>query len=235
MKGVILYIIVCGYFYTHSTVDASNTMRLIKDLLHNYETSNLYSLARPLFNEADALRVSFGMALITVQDIDENNVVTIITWERLLWTDMLLKWEPDEYGGVDHVMLPIDKIWRPDIVLYNSMDPVELIHGDMAVVYSDGTVLYIPARKRKVQCVADEEMRITCSLKYGSWVYDGFKLDPVFYDSLEDVDLNDYETYERFTVVDHGAVRHVKYYPCCEEPYPDLTYTFTLKRINSSP
>ena len=35
------------------------------------------------------------------------------------WTDILLTWDPADYGGLDHVRVPIEKIWSPDIVLYN--------------------------------------------------------------------------------------------------------------------
>lgn len=33
--------------------------------------------------------------------------------------DYKMRWDPDEYGGVDMLHVPSDHIWRPDIVLYN--------------------------------------------------------------------------------------------------------------------
>ena len=35
------------------------------------------------------------------------------------WNDILLRWDPDEFGGVKEVRAPTTKIWTPDIVLYN--------------------------------------------------------------------------------------------------------------------
>jgi len=35
------------------------------------------------------------------------------------WKDVLLNWEPDDFGGVDKVRVPANSIWTPDIVLYN--------------------------------------------------------------------------------------------------------------------
>jgi len=35
------------------------------------------------------------------------------------WKDILLAWEPNDYGGVNTVRVPPSKIWTPDIVLYN--------------------------------------------------------------------------------------------------------------------
>ena len=32
---------------------------------------------------------------------------------------MLLQWKREEFGGVAEVRVPIEKIWKPDIVLYN--------------------------------------------------------------------------------------------------------------------
>ena len=59
----------------------------------------------------------------------------------------------------------------------------------LAVVSSDGTVLWIPMSIFKSTCSIDithfpfDEQ--TCFLKFGSWTYDGFKLDLDFYDGLE--------------------------------------------------
>lgn len=35
------------------------------------------------------------------------------------WTDVNLKWNPEDYGGVKQIRIPSDDIWRPDLVLYN--------------------------------------------------------------------------------------------------------------------
>ncbi len=36
-----------------------------------------------------------------------------------LWKDDLLTWDPHDYGGVPHVMIPRAEVWTPDITLYN--------------------------------------------------------------------------------------------------------------------
>jgi hypothetical protein len=35
------------------------------------------------------------------------------------WSDYKLKWNPDDYGGVETLHVPSEHIWLPDIVLYN--------------------------------------------------------------------------------------------------------------------
>ena len=109
----------------------------------------------------------------------------------------------------------------------------------LAVVSSDGTVLWIPPAKFRVPAFkapsswasalwGGTEYDWTCIFKFGSWTYDGFKLDMDFYDDLHEIDLSDYV--QGLEVVDHSAKKHVKYYPCCVEPYPDLVFNLTLKK-----
>ena len=69
-----------------------------------------------------------------------------------------------------------------------------------------------------------------CQLKFGSWVYDGFKLDLDFFEGHEGLDLNDYINSVQWDIVDNVARKNVKYYSCCHEPYPDITFSLTFKR-----
>ncbi len=56
------------------------------------------------------------------------------------------------------------------------------------------------------------------------------QIDIDFYDDIEVIDLSDYVENNMWEVVDHSAKKHVKYYACCPEPYPDLTFTLALRR-----
>ena len=35
------------------------------------------------------------------------------------WVDSRLSWTPDKFGGLQFVMLPPEKIWKPDMMLQN--------------------------------------------------------------------------------------------------------------------
>ncbi len=37
--------------------------------------------------------------------------------------------------------------------------------------------------------------------------------------------MSDYIESNEWILTDHPAIRNVKYYPCCEEPYIDLTFS----------
>lgn len=120
-------------------------------------------------------------------------------------------------------------------IVYNSADTRLKEHRDaLAVIQSTGDVLWIPRSIFKSTCPID----IThfpfdiqnCSLKFGSWTYDGWKLDLGFYDKKESIDINDYVVSNEWKLLDYPARKNTKKYPCCEEPYPDLTFNIRVKR-----
>jgi len=39
------------------------------------------------------------------------------------------------------------------------------------------------------------------------------------------VDVSDYTASNEWEIVSHPAQKNIKYYSCCTEPYPDLTFT----------
>lgn len=62
---------------------------------------------------------------------------TILVWLTLKWTDFqmgmyfaslillifcLLVWNPVNYGGIKEIRVSPDKVWLPDIVLFNNAD-----------------------------------------------------------------------------------------------------------------
>lgn len=117
---------------------------------------------------------------------------------------------------------------------YSADDRLKEHRDAYAVVSYDGTVMWIPQAIFKSSCVIDITYfpfdLQTCKLKFGSWTYDGFKLDVDFYDEKEEVDLNDYIESNEWEVLDNPAQKNIQRYPCCIEPYPDLTFTLKLRR-----
>ena len=48
-----------------------------------------------------------------------NFVVMIIMIFSQVWNDYQLQWDEADYGGISVLRLPPDKVWKPDIVLFN--------------------------------------------------------------------------------------------------------------------
>lgn len=71
-----------------------------------------------------------------------------------------------------------------------------------------------------------------------SWTYDGFQVDLVHINQKVDpsdlipigIDLRDYYRSVEWDIMSVPARRNVKTYPCCPEPYPDITFNITIRR-----
>ncbi|CAD7077041.1 unnamed protein product [Hermetia illucens] len=212
--------------------------RLYDDLLSNYN-----KLVRPVVNTSDVLKVCIKLKLSQLIDVNlKNQIMTTNLWVEQSWYDYKLRWEPKEYGGVQMLHVPSDHIWRPDIVLYNNADGnFEVTLATKATIYSEGLVEWKPPAIYKSSCEIDVEYfpfdEQTCVLKFGSWTYDGFKVDLRHMDEKQGsnivdvgVDLSEFYMSVEWDILEVPAVRNEKFYTCCDEPYLDITFNITMRR-----
>jgi len=125
--------------------------------------------------------------------------------------------------------LPSDKIWTPDVMSYTNIN-MEKRPVVNVVVSSDGSVLWVPPTVYHTPCTQMESVdngpQYNCSIKLGSWTYDGEYLDLTV--GAEDfLDLS-YFTETTYKIVSATAERHSVIYECCPEPYIDITATLIL-------
>ncbi|VDM52594.1 unnamed protein product [Angiostrongylus costaricensis] len=118
------------------------------------------------------------------------------------WIDHYLTWNPLEFGNIQEVRLPISKIWKPDVLLYNSVDQ----HFDStwpvnAVIYHTGNVTWIPPAV----------IRSSCSIDIAYFPFDSQNIGIAFH-------------------LDLTSKRSIFYYECCPEPYYDVTFTISIRR-----
>lgn len=69
-------------------------------------------------------------------------------------------------------------------------------------------------------------------MKFGSWTYDGFRLDLVPEGHPEgcDGDIKKFIRHGEWDLISMPCSRNEVIYKCCPEPYPDITYTMDLRR-----
>ncbi|XP_014616022.1 PREDICTED: neuronal acetylcholine receptor subunit alpha-7 isoform X2 [Polistes canadensis] len=204
--------------------------RLLNNLLSNYNT-----LERPVANESEPLEVKFGITLQQIIDVDEKNqILTTNAWLKLSWTDYNLQWNQTEYGGVKDVHITPNKLWKPDILMYNSADEgFDGTYQTNVVVAHNGSCLYVPPGIFKSTCKID----ITwfpfddqhCNMKFGSWTYDGNQLDLVL-ESEKGGDLSDFIMNGEWYLIGMPGRKNTIVYKCCPEPYVDVTFTIQIRR-----
>ncbi|KAK6631321.1 Acetylcholine receptor subunit alpha-like 1 [Polyplax serrata] len=184
-----------------------------------------------------------GLKLSQLIDVNlKNQIMTTNVWVEQEWNDYKLKWNPDDYGGVDTLHVPSEHIWLPDIVLYNNADGnYEVTIMTKAILHHTGKVYWKPPAIYKSFCEIDVEYfpfdEQTCFMKFGSWTYDGYMIDLRHISQTPDsdtidmgIDLQDYYLSVEWDIMRVPAVRNEKFYSCCEEPYPDIIFNITLRR-----
>uniref|UniRef100_W5UE80 Neuronal acetylcholine receptor subunit alpha-7 n=1 Tax=Ictalurus punctatus TaxID=7998 RepID=W5UE80_ICTPU len=219
--------LVTAAFLVHVTLQGEHQRRLYKDLMQNYNP-----LERPVYNDSHSLTVHFSISLMQIMDVDEKNqVLTTNIWLQLYWVDYYLQWNLSDYPGVSNVRFPDNQIWRPDILLYNSADErFDATFHTNVLVNSSGYCQYLPPGIFKSTCYIDvrwfpfDVQR--CDLKFGSWTYGGWSLDL----QMLEADITGYIGNGEWDLVEVPGRRNERFYDCCKEPYPDITFTLVMRR-----
>uniref|UniRef100_A0A3B3UFK4 Cholinergic receptor, nicotinic, alpha 6 n=1 Tax=Poecilia latipinna TaxID=48699 RepID=A0A3B3UFK4_9TELE len=204
--------------------------RLFRKLFRRYN-----QFIRPVENVSDPVTVEFEVSISQLVKVDEvNQIMETNLWLRHIWNDYKLRWMPAEFDGIEFIRVPSNKIWRPDIVLYNNAVGDFLVEDKTkALLKYDGTITWVPPAIFKSSCPMD----ITyfpfdyqnCSMKFGSWTYDKAKIDLVLIGSK--VNLKDFWESGEWEIIDAPGYKHDIKYNCCEEIYPDITYSFYIRRL----
>uniref|UniRef100_A0AAY4AJS3 Neuronal acetylcholine receptor subunit alpha-7 n=1 Tax=Denticeps clupeoides TaxID=299321 RepID=A0AAY4AJS3_9TELE len=201
--------------------------KLYKELMANYNR-----LERPVLNDSSPITVELGLTLLQIIDVDEKNQVLITNaWLQLAWVDVYLTWNPENYPGVQNLRFPSNQVWVPDILLYNSADErFDATFHTNVLVNASGACQYIPPGILKSTCYIDVRWFPfdvqKCDLKFGSWTHNGWLLDL----QMGAVDISTYIPNGEWDLVDVPSKRNELYYECCKEPYPDVTFTVTMRR-----
>uniref|UniRef100_A0A4W4DMW3 Cholinergic receptor, nicotinic, alpha 9 n=1 Tax=Electrophorus electricus TaxID=8005 RepID=A0A4W4DMW3_ELEEL len=206
--------------------------QLLNDLMENYSNA-----LRPVEDMDKTLNVTLQITLSQIKDMDERNQVLIAyLWIRQTWYDAYLKWNKNEYDGLEVIRIPSSLVWRPDLVLYNKADddlpgPVDT----NVVLRYTGEITWDAPAITKSSCVVDVSYfpfdSQHCNLTFGSWTYNGNQVDITM--AMDSGDLSDFVENVEWECRGMPAVKSVVTYGCCSDPYPDITYTLLLKRRSS--
>ncbi|CAL8142889.1 unnamed protein product [Orchesella dallaii] len=201
--------------------------RLVADLLTGYNKG-----VNP-----DAVPVQFGINLLDFTVREDSNALDSYVWLKIVWQDDRLKWDADNYGGVQVIRVDSNTLWKPDVTLYNSADPVNMVNcwDSNILLWSSGKIMWVPPCKMTSRCKFDlkkqpygEQM---CTFKFGSWTFDGNAMDLQFYNKTTSIDLTELNDSSGFEVLSTTAERNVRFYSCCPDPYIDLTFNMTIRRL----
>jgi len=208
--------------------DAAGRAELRRQLFDDYDPINI----------PDDVTVQFGMSLLSLDVNEDKGTIDIDAWLKYTWKDSRLSWN-NETNGINLLRISPIEIWKPDITLYNSANLKDMMQcwDSNPILFSTGDVLWVPPCQISSHCnfTLDKAPygQQKCSLKFGSWTYDADMLDIQLYMGSKYADV-DYFGSTEWKLVETTAQRNEKFYPCCVEPYPDVTYNLTIQRIDTT-
>ena len=135
----------CGNTQSYRDVD-----QLYTDVLVNY---NKY--VRPVLNQVDIIQVNVSFDIVGIQEINEvEGTITMYFQFQYTWIDERISWRPDLYNNTYSLALPVDAVWKPELVLTNPAGPVLSLDSSMTTVryYPNGMALWFPMGVISVSC-----------------------------------------------------------------------------------
>ncbi|XP_035687557.1 neuronal acetylcholine receptor subunit alpha-7-like [Branchiostoma floridae] len=208
---------------------SSYEAQLLEHLLTNHDSE-----PRPVLNSSHPVTVKIDAALAQIISVDsKNQQITVNLWYRSYWTDETMAWNESDFGGVNAIRVSSEKIWRPDIVVYNSLGAYSDAFADSeATIYSSGSLSWLYPVILTFTCAIDVTYfpydEQTCEMQFGSWSFDGFKVD--VHNRSAAPDSGNYLENEEWELGSYTVRREEFFYGCCPEPYPVVTMSIFIRR-----
>ncbi|KAJ6642742.1 Acetylcholine receptor subunit beta-like 1 [Pseudolycoriella hygida] len=225
-------ILKCEYFYIFVTIISTS-------VIGNDRLNELYSKILTNHNylvppSSSNISVSVNLELGNLQKIDtRNQEMTFTAIMNLKWNDSSLLWNRKEFPHVNRVAVSSERIWTPDILIFNSNSKdIQNSRGDL-FISADGQVHWPIFGHFKTSCTIDVTYypfdQQVCIIKIGS-VDRTVQVDY----SEDSINLDQFYFSVYWDVINCPAYRNV--YKTHDDEYPvetDVTYYLIIKRRTS--
>ena len=137
--------IVCVDGQTYGDAD-----KLYNDLLSGY---NKY--VRPVLKQTDKIQVNVTYDILGIQEVNEvEGTVTMYLQFNYAWLDEKIAWNPYFYNNTYILALPVDAVWKPELVSANAAGPVVTLESSMTIVkyYANGLATWFPTGILSFSC-----------------------------------------------------------------------------------
>uniref|UniRef100_A0A1I7W6G7 Neur_chan_LBD domain-containing protein n=1 Tax=Heterorhabditis bacteriophora TaxID=37862 RepID=A0A1I7W6G7_HETBA len=137
--------------YEEFVVASDDEERLMVDVFRGYN-----SLIQPVKNISETpIIVKIALQLVLLINVDEKDqVMHTNVWLTLKWHDFQMRWNPVNYGEIRQIRVSPDKVWLPDIVLFNNADGnYEVSFMCNVVINHLGEMLWVPPAIYKSSCI----------------------------------------------------------------------------------
>uniref|UniRef100_A0A0N4ZY46 Neur_chan_LBD domain-containing protein n=1 Tax=Parastrongyloides trichosuri TaxID=131310 RepID=A0A0N4ZY46_PARTI len=228
------------YCMKEENSEISAIYKLERYLLANYNPNII-----PQRNRNNSVNVMFTINLYQIIEINElQQYIKINCWVVERWEDPMLYWDPNDFDGIDEVILPEHNVWKPDTTLYNALvmedsasRRIQHVKLNTNGITKTTTIEMLYPAIYKSSCIIDLRYFpfdfTKCQLTFGSWIYDNKAID-YFHQSndsnIEAIGTKHCLPNEGFDILSTAVERKVMKYACCVNNYTLLEYTLYIQR-----
>ena len=108
-------------------------------------------------NKNELINIALQVNLIELINFDTLNEKLEILIEIFLdWHDFRLKWNPNKHAKIDRIDLPYDKVWFPNIGVFNELNGNQRLttedNTNKVEVWSSGFMVWEQVNRKSVKC-----------------------------------------------------------------------------------
>ncbi|XP_033752912.1 acetylcholine receptor subunit beta-like [Pecten maximus] len=151
--------------------------------LHRHLMANYSPEFRPALNLSEPTTVNIKFYPFSLKEFEEKtSKLSIVGVFVIEWHDFQLKWNPDEFGDLNRMLISQNTLWKPDILLMNPFEKIEPPGFDRLkiLVLNDGSVSWAPPDVFEVSCAADITYypfdQHTCLFHFSIYMYNIFEV-----------------------------------------------------------
>ena len=99
------------------------------------------------------VNITFNLFALTELNEIKGYISTIGSW-NIMWRNEKISWNPDDYEGIDLIVVDSEHFWKPDLILGNPAEDIVDFKGYFSKVKynSDGLVTWQPGSVTKSYC-----------------------------------------------------------------------------------
>lgn len=175
-------------YNTEQNEEAPNPNTVESILSHITRSSNYNINVRPTGkngtdNNVDkngALIIKIMLSYRQLINLDEKSqVLTSSFYIMIKWSDPRLKWEPNNYGNINKIIVPANKFWLPDLAIINAASTPNMVQYpsnlNALITYNGDMFLTVLIPTQQTRCKLnvyrypfDSQQ---CSITIGSWYF----------------------------------------------------------------
>ncbi|XP_056382257.1 5-hydroxytryptamine receptor 3A-like [Hyla sarda] len=164
-----LTVILLGTCHSENNCSYNDVLQIVKKLPS--------SDVRPVKNWKTPTRVFIDLSLYRVISLDTSlETLTTYIWFTMEWNNEFLHWNPDDFCGIEKMLIPNKNFWLPDLYIYETIEShsngSEMQYLDVS---SNGTI----TNSKPLRIVSSCNLDITkfpfdvqkCTLSFGPYIH----------------------------------------------------------------